>query len=609
MSADTRDPLTATPAPRRAVVYATACRKGRVHDYALYALERLRHEAEILVVVLDGASDDLSRARVAAVADEVVLCDDPTATASAFADGIARVGDRLDDVDELVLTDDSWFGPVTPLADVFARMASRPADYWTMTDVDRAPRDLEGVRPPEWIVLRPAVLSSPFWRRRAGVPGVDGVSATAAWADELRAAGFSGDVAFPSARRRADGEQEGVVFSPAARLAAGCPLLARSVFGAPPEDLARHGVIGRELLVQAARAGYPVDLVWPALVTSVAPRVLSTNAALFEVLGHGGEGYDETRPMRILVAMHVYYPDRAPELMAYAQRLPAGFDVIVTTPDEERAGRIRQVLGVTEGAAQVEVRVVDSNDGRDQSAFLIGCREELRADRYDLVVKLHSKASPQDDPGVARHFRDQLLENLLPSRGYAAELVALFQRERTLGIVHPPMVHLGYPTMGHAWWANRDGAARLCATLGIDVPLDEGSPIAPYGSMFVARPDALRPLVDHAWHYADFGGAEAYVDGGLAHVLERLPVLAAAERGYHARAVATPAYTAISHTAIEYRLDALSSSLPPDGGEAIAYLRSVGPVGSGRWRDFARMYLRRHHPRAAARLRRWGMPV
>ena len=56
------------------------------------------------------------------------------------------------------------------------------------------------------------------------------------------------------------------------------------------------------------------------------------------------------------------------------------------------------------------------------------------------------------------------------------------------------MIPIGYPTMGRAWWSNKPGFEKLAAELGIHVPLDDVSPLAPYGPMFVARPEALRLL-------------------------------------------------------------------------------------------------------------------
>ena len=167
------------------------------------------------------------------------------------------------------------------------------------------------------------------------------------------------------------------------------------------------------------------------------------------------------------------------------------------------------------------------------------------------------------------------------------------------------MIHIGYPTMGRGWWANKPGFAEYCEQLGIRVPLDEISPLAPYGSMYIARPESLRLLVAHDWAYDDFGGAEAYRDGGLAHILERMPSYAAAELGYHTRTVSTTEYLSISHTSMEFNLDHLSTTISGDSVDKIMFLKQAGYVGQGRAGDFVRMYFGLH-PRVR-RLLGWSV--
>lgn len=121
--------------------------------------------------------------------------------------------------------------------------------------------------------------------------------------------------------------------------------------------------------------------------------------------------------------------------------------------------------------------------------------------------------------------------------------------------------------------------------------------------MFIARPEALRLLVEQPWEYSDFGGAEAYQDGGLAHVLERVPSYAAAELGFHTRTITNAEYFAVSYTTLDFNFDEMSSTVPGRTYEQITFLRGIGHVGEGKLRDFARMYMRRNHPGAGARIR------
>ena len=126
--------------------------------------------------------------------------------------------------------------------------------------------------------------------------------------------------------------------------------------------------------------------------------------------------------------------------------------------------------------------------------------------------------------------------------------------------------------------------------------------------MYVARPEALRLLVEHEWSYDHFGGAEAYRDGGLAHILERMPSYAAGELGYHTRTVSTFEYMSISHTAFDFNFDQLSATIPGHTYEQIEFLKLAGYVGHGRARDFVRIYMRLHHPGTGAESAgRWNL--
>ena len=345
-------------------------------------------------------------------------------------------------------------------------------------------------------------------------------------------------------------------------------------------------------------------LIYADLARNVEPRILNTDAAMLEVLPDVNMRTSTAEPFRVVVLAHVFYPEMTTEIVELADRLPGAYDLVVTTPDHERAEGIRLALDGRVARGSTEVRVLASNDGRDQSAFLIGCRDILLDDSYDIVVKLHSKKTPQDSANVGTHFKRQQFTNLLDSAGYASNVLGLFQDEPGLGIVYPPTIHLGYPSLGHGWWANKPGFVALAQTLGIRVPVDEISPLAPFGSMFIARPEALRLLMEHEWSYDDFAGAGAYRDGGLAHILERMPSYAAGELGYHTRTIANAHYLASSYAALDFNFDQMSSTLPDTTMQQIQLLQSLGPLDYGTLADFLRMYTRKNRPHDMAKTER-----
>ncbi|WP_284253233.1 rhamnan synthesis F family protein [Pseudolysinimonas kribbensis] len=420
-------------------------------------------------------------------------------------------------------------------------------------------------------------------------------------------AGFTWAVAYPHENYAATPHP---AFDAALQLLSdGCPVLKRRPFFHDPLYLDREAIIGRLLLQSATAEGYPADLILQNLAHTAAPKILNTSASLLEILPDRMDGYDPRKPFRIAAAVHVYYLDLADELLDRLEMLPSSYDLYVTTSDEEKAETLRGILDRRDDVRRdrTEVRVVGSNDGRDISALFVGLRDVLIGGRYDLIVKVHSKRSTQEKAAVGDFFRAQQLDNLLKSPGYAANLLGLFQRERGLGLVFPPTVHIGFPTLGGAWFTNKDRAAELLARLDVHIPLDEISPLAPLGSMYVFRPQALLPLTRIEWTWDNYSD-QGYADGGLAHVQERIPAYVAGEGGYHARTVANAEYAAISHTFLEYKLDQLSA---PVQGYAIdevvdARLHADTYRRVGTRLGYLKDYLVRYHPstvRALVRLR------
>ncbi|MEV8266696.1 rhamnan synthesis F family protein [Microbacterium sp. NPDC076911] len=586
---------------RRLVVYVVYDRRGEVEDFVVHALAALREHAAHVLVVANGSLSAAGREKLAPVSDSVLVRENVGYDIWAHKEALEFAGD-LSSYDEIVLANDTWYGPVRPFGPLFERMDAREVHFWGMTDhAEEVPNPFTGEGrlayhlQSFWIAVRRDMFLSDswasYWRDLPPMPDYfDAVlKHEAVFTEHFTDRGFTAGVAFGFEKYPTT---HPALFNADLLIEDGCPLLKRRPLFHYPPFLDRHAVIGRWTLETVEKHGYPMPLIWDNLARNVPPRVMNADAAMLEVLPDVDISYDPTHPFRIVVIAHIYYVEMTDEILDHVDTLPGEYDLVVTTPEEERAVAIREILEQRNGNARShEVRVVE-NDGRDQSAFLVGCRDILLSDNYDLVVKLHSKKTPQDGFNVGRHFKRQQFDNLLNSEGYSANLVALFQKEPGLGMAYPPTIHIGYPTMGRGWWSNKPGYERIAETLGIHVPPDEISPLAPYGSMFIARPAALRLLVQHPWKYQDFGGAEAYRDGGLAHVLERVPSYAAGELGYHTRTVCTTEYLSISHTAFDYNLDQMSTTIPGDTVEQIHFLKRAGYVGSGTWRDFVNMYVR-----------------
>lgn len=598
---------------RRLLIYVVYDRRGDVEQYVPYALEHLREYCDHILVVNNGPLSEQGTAALEPVSDQILVRENRGYDIWGYKDGLDFMGDDIAEYDEVILANDTWFGPVRPFGPVFDRMDSTALHFWGMTDhvrVEPNPFTLDGYLPYHlqsyWLGARRELVQSEEWRSYwRDLPSMDTYSDAVVkhegtFTEWLVDRGFLGEVAFPAITDKI--ENHAVLYAEQL-MDAGCPTLKRRPFFQWPPFMDHLAVIGRWTLEAAAKYGFPMELIMSDLARNVAPRTLNADAALLSVLPEQDVSYDVAKPLRTVVVCHIFYEEMTAELLDRADTLPGSYDLVVTVPDARKAAAVQAVIDARVTRGSTDVRVVDSNDGRDQSAFLIGCRDLLLGEDYDLLVKIHSKKTPQDASNAARHFKRQQFSNLLNSPGYTANVVALFQQEAGLGLAYPPMVHIGYGTMGHAWWANRPAFVEMCARLGVRVPLDEESPLAPFGSMYFARPQALRVLAREPWEYSEFGGAQAYVDGGLAHVLERMPSYAAGELGYHTRTIANADYLANSYTALDYNLDQMSKTMPESTMHQIEFLRKAGDFGTGSLEDFALMYARLQRPHLEDRTR------
>lgn len=602
------------PSGRRVIFYLIYDERGNVDDYIPYKLERLRPFAECIVVIFNGVISDRGRAALEPFVDELWERDNVGFDVGGYAMALEQFGDdRLAGFDELILMNYTWFGPVRPFEPLFDRMNALEVGFWGITDhgpSDPNPVTFKGVMPSHiqshWIAVRSSVFLTEGWKRY--------------WREMPRITSYRESILLHESRFTEHFEQLGHTYAVAyphenyapsmhpafenaiTLLDDGCPVVKRRPFFHDPLYLDREAIIGRWLVQSATSQGYPERFIWQSMTRSATAKVLYTNASMMEILPSDAVRYDSQSPLRTVAIVHIFYEEMTDELLDHLSTLPSQFDLIVTTSDEVKAGIIRSVIERRTDlrAGKSEVRVVASNRGRDQSAFYVTCRDVLLSGEYDLVVKIHSKRSAQDGAGPGTFFKRQQLDNLLFSPGYTANVVELFQREPGLGVVYPPMIHIGYPTMGNAWFTNFDKAKALMKKLGIRVALDESSPLAPYGGMFIARPDALLAMTRQEWDFEEYAPEGKYGDGTLSHVQERLVSYAAAELGFHTRTVANADYAAISHTFLEYKLDQMSAGVSGYGYDQVHAMRPlVKLVDGGQLSVIAYLFLR-YHPRIAS---------
>ncbi|WP_058833885.1 rhamnan synthesis F family protein [Luteimonas abyssi] len=230
--------------------------------------------------------------------------------------------------------------------------------------------------------------------------------------------------------------------------------------------------------------------------------------------------------LKVGVMLHAFYPDLLDEFADLLAAMPVPFTLLVSVTDPDTVAEVESRFGATSGIERLLIEVV-ANRGRDIAPFVSTFRDDII--QLDIVAHLHTKKSLYT--GSSQNaWRRYLTHALLGTRERIAWQLGMFVSEPRLGLVYPDSYE-SVPLWAHTWLSNLDAARALGARLGIGVHAGAYLDF-PAGSMFWARVDAIRPLLDLRLATDDFPEERGQVDGTLQHAIERLLVPSARASGH-----------------------------------------------------------------------------
>lgn len=548
-------------ASRRLTVYRICAESGEVDGYVLHALRELRSVFDGLIVLSSAELATRTREEIEQRIGATLLVGGERTTAAAVFDAIRAQEDRSGVFDEVVVTDDSWFGPLHPLRPVLRHMSLARESTWTMTAAHTGTAT-------SWISMARSEING--WASdRDSLHTV----VCRGW-ESARLAGLVAE-AFP------DSSFNTLVDD-------GCPLLPVTVFDGDPAVLDLGGVDLRRVVSRLSEAGLSPALVRQHLARRIAPRTLNALLALMRVVPADGERQDgiSVRPVRpeIRAVVHVE-PGRALDEIDVVARVLDSRDSLVVTAAPEDADRVRGELRRLEVLA--DVRATDPAEGQ-MGALLRHCADLLHLGGDDpLLLMMRVAAAPGSVPGIRRHREQHARNALFGDPTQLLAVVDLFIADPCLGFVLPPATAIGSETFGAAWHGREDHARRICDMLGIAVPLGP-SPLEPTEGSWIARVSALSVFLRHPFTAADF--RDDHAEGA---VLSSLIAHAAGSSGFSSCTVIDPRGAAISQADLAYTLDQLAAAPLGAPAQQIQLLRGMGDLGDGSTRDTLRAAWRR----------------
>jgi len=607
----------------RAAVFVFFDKNGIADRYIDVFLNGLKPYVSRLVVVCNGSLSDESRALFAAHTDEILVRENKGYDAWAYKAGLdALRWERLSEYDEVLLCNDTVFGPVYPLGEMFGRMGPQALDFWGLTRHEKLEDDEDQIVRKNRAGHIPAHIQSYFlvFRRKlaaskdfrdywAGLPAI------ARYADAVgkfettltkhfEDLGYLWDSYVKPENIETDAPNF-TVFAPLALLEEHrLPLLKTRLFKQDTLNVnaGEQTRLALEFLKQ--HTDYDTDLIWESILRRFHQYDLVRSLGLAYVLpadvrippsGDGrlvaerrtGASRLAAAPvgrLRAALVMHVFYPESSGEALRYARSMPDDADVFLTTDTQEKAEMLKRAFSTLENLK--EVRVV-ANRGRSESALIVGMADAVG--QYDVLCFWKEKVSKQVDYHAAKSWGYKISENLLCSKDYVENVIETFARNPRLGMlaVTPPVHALYWWVPGNEWTVNFDNTKALAERLGLRAPMSRHNPpVTSFGGALWFRAAAMRKLFEHPWAFADFPEEPLPTDGSLLHAIERIYSFVAQDAGYYPAYVLNDRYAALEVVNLSQVLRSYNEVVGRFGGGAKNYFEATQIIGGALLRPF-----------------------
>lgn len=120
---------------RRLCIYVTYDPENRIDGYIRYMLQEMRKTVDSLILICNYKYAVFGLNDIQPYVDKIFYRENEGFDAGAYKDSLCQYlgWNVVSEYDELILVNDSFYGPVYPLEKLFKRMEEEDADYWGMT--------------------------------------------------------------------------------------------------------------------------------------------------------------------------------------------------------------------------------------------------------------------------------------------------------------------------------------------------------------------------------------------------------------------------------------------------------------------------------------------
>ena len=542
--------------PKRIAIYVIYDKDGLLDGFRKYYLQELRRVTDQIVVVVSGQLTAESRDELETLADEVFVRENKGLLGGAWVDGIKHIGwKKLYQYDELLMLNDSFFGPFYPLKDMFDAMEKSDADFYgAMQNFEEKEYHEIAGRPLKhgyfrgsigyfYVIKRKLLHSGEFkayWDREVDIKeDWDTLFfAEINFYDYVVDCGFRVD-AYQSDRLKGylfdnlSHNMEKLVHYDKIPFARIRPF---------STDEKKHALMvhyakdTRNLLTYIDQhTDYDVNYIWDYLLRTKNMATVYQQLQLNYIVSRNKLDAPFTCKKKTAVLLHIEHEDMVVRMSEYCTNFPTGTKFFITATEESAAAAIRKKFDKLKLDYQCKIR---KSIGAAMPTLWITFADVIASGEYDYFCFFNDMKNEKDHYSILwEQFGLRCYENLLGTKEVVENILQLFEKNPRLGVLGAPAPYHGTYFGLYQRYYLTDCAVlqefakekKIKANINPDI-----TGVAPHGNMFWFRAEALKSIKEFDLSYEDFlpDQSEAYQERFI-RILEWSYSLIAQDAGYY----------------------------------------------------------------------------
>lgn len=537
---------------KRLALYVHHDPKGDVRDYILYCLKGLQEVVDDILFIVNGSITPQGRKDIEKLGIKILVRENQGFDWWAWKAGIEYYGyEKIAEYDELLLTNNTYYGPIYPFSEMWSEMDKRDCDFWGInrhreTDEYWIPEDKSSKMQEHiqsyWLVFRKRILISDafknYWlnlRPHNSFKEMVGYGETKL-TKYFENQGYKSDTYMNHHKYDTLINSNPCFLSAHQVIKDKSPILKRKYLYDDyfnNIDLSNHSNLGPKSILKFLQLHklYDINLIWDDLLSFVPMSVINTRLHLNYILPTNLSHNNKTSAKTAII-FYIYSEDLIDYCYNYAKNIPENIDIFIINTTDAVQQFCKKKFNTLSN--KIEYRL-QQNRGRDNAALLITCKDVI--ENYEYLCFVHSKKSPHFENTIrGEFFRDHNFLSLLYNNDYIKNIIEIFDKNKRLGILCPLIPN----TSNYAclifdkWTCNWNNAKNFIKNkLKLDIPLDKDV-MGPFGNMFWCRTAALKTLSAYPWRFEDFPEEPLTAsDGLLTHTIERITSSLAQYDGYY----------------------------------------------------------------------------